>query len=169
MVVDHSVPEYIGLEGTVSQIQDVLSSSSAPVGSDGELPPFGSQTVYNVQCEEMVGPLTRVPEDWLEFADNVLRRFVFQCQDPPGDYCHNGGICSGCSDRNELIRVVRAQGINDSLSLVFVDLVIKNTARPQTYGQVIHSIEFACLNLLSKNPSASHSIQTWIKADSMWG
>lgn len=167
VVVYHPRHDYIGIEGTISQVEDILSSNSGPVGPGDQLPPLSNQTAYNVQCAELVGPLTRLHEDWLDFSVNVRRRFAFQCQTPPGDYCKDGVVCSGCRDRYQLIQVVRAQGVDDALTLAFADMVVRSTARPQLYGQVIHNIEIACKMLLSDNPIASNRIQTWIKSDSM--
>ena len=90
-----------------------------------------------------------------------MLRFAFQCQWEKGDYC---GCCNGCSDRRQMLAVVLDAGVPNDLALAFADMVVKNTMMPQTKGEVIHSIEVACVKLLDeKYPYPSMKIQDWIK------
>ena len=96
-----------------------------------------------------------------------MLRFHFQCHYELFGYCHDGSRCSGCSDRDELLRVVRETNLPEALSLVFVDMVIGNRLTAQTADEVRFSIEDACDNLLDEYSVASNTIRDWCK-DNMW-
>ncbi len=93
-----------------------------------------------------------------------MLRFAFNCNYNKAEYCLH---CNGCRDRNELIKQARQAGLDESGALVFADLVIKNTATPQEYGEVIASVDAACDLLLKRQQAVYYKLKDWIR-DAGW-
>ena len=93
-----------------------------------------------------------------------MLRFAFQCNSDKEKYC---GCCNGCRDRKELIQQAQKVGLGEPEAQVFADMVIKNTGKPQTYSEVIASVDAACDFLYKSNKSASYKLRDWI-TDTPW-
>ena len=68
-VVKHPKPEYLGLEGKVTDVREGIKGVTQPVPDGGSLPQLGKQYKYDVYVGPQAagsGTLLDLAEDWLE-------------------------------------------------------------------------------------------------------